>query len=92
MTIEFTEEQRRQIVGIPATHINNMQTAFIAAYRGDQKRAKFDETQLRVTELLVPFFVLPETPEDQEDQDDLDESDVDQTKTNERVIRQMRHC
>jgi hypothetical protein len=69
MTIEITEEQRQQIAGILATHIHNMQTAFIAAHGSDQKRAEFDETRLRVTEILVPFFALPEAPDDHEEQD-----------------------
>ena len=78
MKIEITEEQRQQIAGILATHIHNMQTAFIAAHGSDQKRADFYHARLQATELLVPLFALPETPEDQEGQNDLDESDVDQ--------------
>ncbi len=78
MTIEITEEQRQQIAGILATHIHNMQTAFIAAHGSDQKRAEFYEARLRATELLVPLFALPEALDDQEEHDDLDESDVDQ--------------
>jgi hypothetical protein len=78
MTIEITEEQRQQIAGILATHIHNMQTAFIAADGSDQKRADFYHARLQATELLVPLVALPEAPEDQEEQGDLDESDVDQ--------------
>jgi hypothetical protein len=78
MTIEITEEQRQQIAGILATHIHNMQSAFIAAHGSDQKRADFYHARLQATELLAPLFALPEAPKDQGDQDDLDESDVDQ--------------
>lgn len=78
MTIEITEGQRQQIAGILATHIHNMQTAFIAAHGNDQKRADFYHARLRATELLVPLFALPEASEDRGDEEDLDENDVDQ--------------
>jgi hypothetical protein len=78
LTIEITEGQRQQIAGILATHIHNMQTAFIAAHGNDQKRADFYHARLRATELLVPLFALPEASEDRGDEEDLDENDVDQ--------------
>jgi hypothetical protein len=78
MTIEITEEQRQQIAGILATHIHNMQSAFIAAHGSDQKRSDFYHARFQATELLVPLFALAEAPGDQRDQDDLDERDVDQ--------------
>jgi hypothetical protein len=81
MIIEITEDQRQQIAGILATHIHNMQTAFIAAHGTDQKRAEFYHARLQATELLVPLFPLPEAPEDQDDQEDLDEKDVDQDES-----------
>ena len=71
MIIEITEEQRQQIAGILATHIHNMQTAYIAAHGTDPKRADFYHTRLQATELLVPLFALP-VAEDEEDQDDDD--------------------
>ena len=78
MIIEITEEQRQQIAGILATHIHNMQTAFIAAHGSDQKRADFYHARLHATELLVPLFALREAPEDRDDREDLDDEDVDQ--------------
>jgi hypothetical protein len=78
MTIEITKEQRQQITGILATHIHNMQTAFIAAHGNDQERADFYHARLRATEVLVPLFAPPEALEHQEDQEDLDENDVEQ--------------
>jgi hypothetical protein len=81
MIIEITEEQRQQIAGILATHVHNMQTAYIAAHGTDQKRSNFYHARLQATELLVPLFALPEAPEDQDDQEDLDEKDVDQDES-----------
>ena len=78
MNIEITEDQRQQIAGILATHIHNMQTAFIAAHSTDQKRSDFYHARLQATELLVPLFALPGAPEDRDDQEDFDENDVDQ--------------
>lgn len=72
--IEITEDQRQQIAGILATHIHNMQTAFIAAHGNDQKRADFYYARLQATELLVPLFASQEAPEDQDDPDDLNEN------------------
>jgi len=74
MIIEITEYQRQQIAGILATHIHNMQTAFIAAHGVDQNRADFYHARLQATELLVPLFAQPEPPEDQEG---LDEHEMD---------------
>jgi hypothetical protein len=74
MTIEITEEQRQQIAGILATHVHNMQTAYIAAHGTDQKRADFYHAGLQATELLLPLFALPEATDDE---DDLDDNDVD---------------
>ncbi len=79
--IEITESQCQQIAGILATHIHNMQTAFIAAHGNDQKRADFYCTRLQATELLVPLFASPEAPEDQDDPDDFNENDVDQEES-----------
>lgn len=81
MTLEITEDQRQQIAGILATHIHNMQTAFIAAHGNDQKRADFYHARLQATELLVPLFALAEAHEDQADREDLDENDVDQDES-----------
>jgi hypothetical protein len=76
MTIEITEDQRQQIAGILATHIHNMQTAFIAAHGNDQKRADFYHARLRATELLLPLFVGTEDPGDEEaDDEDDDETE-----------------
>lgn len=67
MIIEITEEQRQQIAGILATHVHNMQTAYIAAHGTDQKRADFYHARLQATELLLPLFALPEAADDEDE-------------------------
>lgn len=78
MIIEITEEQRQQIAGILATHVHNMQTAYIAAHGTDPKRAEFYHARLQATELLLPLFALPKATDDE---DDLDDNDVDVEET-----------
>jgi len=75
MTIEITEEQRQQIARILATHIHNMQTAFVAAHGTDPKRADFYHARLQATELLLPLFAGLEDSSDEDPDDDDTETE-----------------
>jgi hypothetical protein len=76
MTIEITEEQRKQLEGILATHIHNMRTEFIAAHGRVEDRANFYYAKLRGTELLLPLFAAPEEPKDEDNEEDPDDVDA----------------
>jgi len=76
MTIEITEEQRKQLEGILTTHIHNMRTEFIAAHGRDEDRANFYYAKLGATELLLPLFTALEEPEDEHSEANPDDEDA----------------